>query len=393
MSKERRALVGFIAVACVLVVAALWIGNWLAAGGLSHAVAKPGQIVFISDRDGTADLWTMDADGSNATKLVTQMGNERETTFASTGQWVFYTCEFEQNEIQIGRVRPNGRASGKLLSTQGAQTHISTSPKLPIVSYISNSHVFVCTTDGQGAEKVLPSHVDEDFDTQGIALEDVPPLRKYSDAKLSSREGWIAAKSQGFGTESGNVSAGERAYISTGHDTLTVTLLDTDKQPVIADECSFAWSPDGSTLALATVGAKSKSFLALYAPKAEVAEGKMALFLQSRKAVVIGSPTLFGFRNPTWSPRAKLIAFEMIKRDKDGGRQSNGIWVVPVASGPPKQIVKGNASQPNWSPNGKFILYEDGADLMRVTVATGETKNLTGGQGTNRDASWSPILK
>ncbi len=109
--------------------------------------------------------------------------------------------------------------------------------------------------------------------------------------------------------------------------------------------------------------------------------------------MVIGPPSLFGFRNPTWSPRAKLIAFEMIKRDKDGGRQSNGIWVVPVASGPPKQIVKGNASQPNWSPNGKFILYEDGADLMRVTVATGETKSLTGGQGTNRDASWSPILK
>ena len=165
----------------------------------------------------------------------------------------------------------------------------------------------------------------------------------------------------------------------TGNNAVTMTLLDTDKQPVIADECSFAWSPDGATLALATVGAKSKSFLALYTPNADVPEGQVALLLPPAKALVIGSPALFGIRNPTWSPRGRVIAFQMIKRGKNGRRESNGIWVVPVPGGQPKQIVKGSASRPNWSPNGRFILYESGQDFDARRV--GQCRNCEPDRG------------
>jgi Tol biopolymer transport system component len=50
-------------------------------------------------------------------------------------------------------------------------------------------------------------------------------------------------------------------------------------------------------------------------------------------------------------------------------------------------------TNPLFSPDGRFLLYQSGNDLMRYDWKTGEVLNLTGGKGLNRYASWSPVLK
>ena len=99
-----------------------------------------------------------------------------------------------------------------------------------------------------------------------------------------------------------------------------------------------------------------------------------------------------GFRHPAWSPDGKEIAFSRFRVEKSGGRVDDGIWVAPAEGGTPRQIARGGATLPVYSPDGRFILYQLGADIIRCDRDGGQTKNLTEGKGINRYPSWSPVL-
>ncbi|MCC6484645.1 MAG: PD40 domain-containing protein [Armatimonadetes bacterium] len=388
MSRERRSLAVFILIAFVLVVGFIWVANWLAAGGWTHSVARPGEIFFVSDRGSGPAVWSMNADGSGAKEVVGQPGEIRETAIAASGEWVFYTAQYAKDTNQLGRVRPDGRASGRLLSVQGPQSNISAGAG--VIGYISNSHVFACGFDGKGLEKVLPSHADEAIQ---INEADVPSLRRYSNAVFAPETGWIAATSQGSGAKD-DLFIGERAYLSLGDQTVTRTLLDVANAPMLVNECTYGWSPDGSTLAVASIGDQSPSFLAIYQPDPQQSEQGPIPFEAPARALISVSPKTDGFRNPAFTADAASIGFERIRLASDLTQTPEGIWLVAAdGSGTLRQLVKGDAHRPLFSPDGKWMLYESGGDLWRYDMKTGKTLNLTRGQGSNSSATWSPVLK
>ncbi|MGQ9806917.1 MAG: hypothetical protein ACUVSM_10850 [Armatimonadota bacterium] len=386
MNTERRSLVVFVLIALVLVVGAIWVGQWLAAGGPTKAVARPGQIAFISDRDGTADVWLMNEDGSDPVRLAVFPGDERETAFSPDGDWIYFTGQIETQDYQLGKVRPNGRAKGRLLATSGAQTNISVSFGTRRVYYISNSQVFSCSTTGTDPVRVLPSRGDESLDPAQLRdmQEDPPPTRRYSYAVVSPRNDWIAAVSQGYDFQ--------RAYLSLGQDRVTATLLDGRGEKVVTDECTFGWSADGRRLALATGGPPGYAMLAVYEPDpTRLPEGvpsiaPVRVLLESRD-------NRFAMRNPAWSPDGETIVFERVEEAPDGARLPAGLWAVPAKGGQPRQLVKGMVTNPVFSPDGRFLLYQSGDDLMRYDWKSGDVLNLTKGKGLNRYGSWSPVLK
>lgn len=384
MNTERRSLIIFVVVALGLVIAAVWIGQYIASGRISYVQAEAGQIAFISDRDGTAEVWIMDEDGSNPKRLVTREGDERETAFSPEGDWVYYTGQFEGEEYQIGRVRPNGAKDDRLLGIVEGQSHISVSEGAKKICYISNTQVFTANIDGSNPHKMMPSHGDEELGQAG-GTEDLPMLRRYSRAKISPTSNTIAAISQGYDNQ--------RTYVSTGIDATTITLFGPDAQPVVAEECSLAWAADGERLAMSASGPPGATYLAIYEPGVvEEADGQIpalgptVLLLHSEDAA-------FGIRNIDWSPDGETIVFERISYLEDGDRRPDGIWVVPAGGGPPERIIEGTATNAKFSPDSRFILYQSGPDLMRYEVATGDTLNLTKGKGLNRYASWSPVLE
>lgn len=389
MSKERRSLAVFILIAFVLVAGFVWLGNWLASGGWTRSVARPGEIFFISDRGSSADVWRMNADGSDAKAIVSHSGDERETAISPDGQWVFFTAEYQKDTNQIGRVRPDGRAAGRLLSVQGPQTNISTGAGS--IAYISNSHVFACGFDGKGLEKALPSHADEAIQANET---DVPSLRRYSNALLAPKTGWIAATSQGSGARE-DLFIGERAYISLGDQTVTRTLLDSRNGLMLVNECSYGWSPDGTTLAVAAVGSEGPSFLVTYQPDPQATAQPGAIpFEAPARRLIEASAKEIGFRSPAFTADGAEIAYERVKTGAGDAERSDGIWLIPAdGSQAPKQLVKGEAHRPLFSPNGRWMLYESGSDLWRYDMDSGKTENLTKGRGSNFSACWSPLLK
>ncbi len=391
MNRERRSLVWFIIGAFVLVAGAIALSRWLAGGGPTRAFAEPGQIVFISDRAGSPDLWIMEEDGSNARRLMAEEGEERETAFSPKGDWIYYTADFGAQELQLCRTRPTGKMAGRMLSSGGVQSSLSVSADALKVGYITNTQVFAIGLDGKSPERVLPSHADEQLKLPQLAAMPggLPATRRYSSARLSDRPGWIAAMSQGFDNQ--------RLFVGLGDQYVTATLLGADEQPLVAEECGFAWSPDGARLAAATIGPPGGSSILVYAPDPEQIPRDdpptgVPAILAERVLLNVEDGSV-GFRHPAWSPDGKEIVFCRFRVEKSGARVEDGIWVVPSSDGgTPRQIAKGSATQPVYSPDGRFILYQLGADIIRCDRDGGQTKNLTEGKGINRYPSWSPVL-
>jgi Tol biopolymer transport system component len=63
--------------------------------------------------------------------------------------------------------------------------------------------------------------------------------------------------------------------------------------------------------------------------------------------------------NPAWSPDGKFIVCAQEAIEQPGNRYINfsALWVLDVSSGEKRQITKGDAVQPNWSPHGQRIAY------------------------------------
>src|SRR3954470_5869423 len=73
---------------------------------------------------------------------------------------------------------------------------------------------------------------------------------------------------------------------------------------------------------------------------------------------------LFAFKrvaDPEISPDGKLVAYSVATVDLAGNKSSSALWLGPTDKGEPRQLtnpVGKKDRNPQWSPDGKFILFE-----------------------------------
>jgi hypothetical protein len=88
----------------------------------------------------------------------------------------------------------------------------------------------------------------------------------------------------------------------------------------------------------------------------------------------------------TWSPDGREVVYSM----------QGSLWRQALGSTEATQLTSGPGydHQPDWSPDGRELVYSsyrNGAlDLMRLDLATGETRSLVANGAVNLDARWSP---
>jgi dipeptidyl aminopeptidase/acylaminoacyl peptidase len=96
----------------------------------------------------------------------------------------------------------------------------------------------------------------------------------------------------------------------------------------------------------------------------------------------------------SWSPDNRMIAYA----------SQGGIWVVPANGGAPRRLTNAAAGpgdprqasdrQPQWSPKGRWILFETGRrghnNMMVVSEDGMATDYLTAANADEEGASWSP---
>lgn len=195
-------------------------------------------------------------------------------------------------------------------------------------------------------------------------LTSAPTAELYS--TLSPDGKWIVYSGEGTGNRD--------LYLqSTSGDTpinLTKDSPDDDEQP--------AFSPDGEWIAFRS------------------ARDGGGLFVMGRTGERVRRITHDGF-NPAWSPDGRSLAYTSVPMEL---RPQNSVgvsqlWVATAdGSAPPRKIYDGDATMPNWSPNGTRIAFNQALSIDRhVSVLTipasgGEPVLVEGEAG---EIAWNPV--
>jgi uncharacterized protein YjdB len=99
------------------------------------------RIAFSSNREGSYDLYVMDADGGNLRQLTTDPGSEGEPAWTPDGTRLVYTVRRQGAPPQLYVLRPDGRPAQSLTTEPGGNHS-------PAISVDGRSLAFVSTRDG-----------------------------------------------------------------------------------------------------------------------------------------------------------------------------------------------------------------------------------------------------
>jgi Tol biopolymer transport system component len=147
-------------------------------------------------------------------------------------------------------------------------------------------------------------------------------------------------------------------------------------------------SPDGKTIV----------FGGFYRDSKEAPGGSMIFTVPSEggKARALTDPKEGNASNPCWSPDGRWIAYT--RQGSLGSAEDWDIWLVPSEGGPPKRLTSGDDqvafAEVAWSPDAKTIAYfgKDGT-VRSVPAAGGTSRVLTKGERNllqHLGLSWSP---
>jgi serine/threonine protein kinase len=143
-----------------------------------------------------------------------------------------------------------------------------------------------------------------------------------------------------------------------------------------ADNIEPAFSPDGQQIAFASTR-----------------EGG-GLFVMGATGESVRRVSETGF-TPSWSPDGKSVVVSTMEFQDPAVRSGTGVlYVIDVATGQRKVLKTGDAVEPAWSPDGRWIAYW-GVQLGRrviftVPAAGGASSIIVGNDSINWAPAWSP---
>ncbi len=310
----------------------------------AHYNGKGTQIVF-QDRKGyedpwrkhhtssvTRDIWVMDVKNNKYTKLSDFSGEDREPTWSSDDQSVYYLSEKNGNQ-NLYKTTLQSKSERQLTEFKNNPVrHLSIS-KDNTLCFTNDGEIYTLKEGGQPAKVAIKIYNDG---RQG-AERNMTVNGNVNEFKLSPN-----------GKEIAFVSRGE-IFVTSAEGALTKRITNTPQQ-----ERMIQWAPDGRTLYYA---AERDDSWDIY--KTTISRAEEPYFYAS--TVVNESPVIATKAEeflPKISPDGKEIAYlenrNILKVFNIGTRQSRTL----IPAGRNFSYADGDLDF-NWSPDGKWVLADD----------------------------------
>ncbi len=346
------------------------------------------KVLFVSDRSGGDNLWTLDLASKDTAQVTKGNGNFwMSPDWTPDGKYVVAS----KGETRLGAVR---LWMGHVDGGSGVQLH-KEPPNLKTVGAAvspDGRHVWYARrTNSWDYNARLPQYQLGVYDRE--TGQDYARTSRYGSAfrpTLSADGRWLA-----YGTRHEDQTGLRLRDLSTGDERWLAYPVQRDEQESIADRDvlpGMAFAPDSKEL-VASYGGKiwripvdgSAPIAVPFTVEAELAIGPKLAF-----DYVIGDSAQFTvrqIRDADPSPDGRRLAFVALDR----------LYVMDYPGGQPRRVTAANTieAHPDWSPDGQWIAYvtwtPQGGHLMKVRAdGRGAPLQLTRVPATYQQPTWSP---
>src|SRR5437762_5513176 len=371
----------------------------LIAGGMSFdsqpRFSPDGQwIAFISDREGSENIWIMHPDGTGVKQVSKDPNNEFSSpSWAPDGKYIFVSkAQFGIGSSEIWMYHVDG-GSGVQITKSKPTPNLERNKRpnaMGVVASPDEKYLYY-------AAKLGSLYYNQQLPTWYIARRD----RKTGDEDnlihqiksafrpVLSPDGKQVLYVTRYETESGlrlrNLESGEDRWVKypLNHD---------DQESFFTRDVfpGYAFLPGGKEIVYNQDGKIKRLDLATGAEKiipftAQVSE-ELGPKLDFPQTVEQGPVKARLIMDPAESPDGKKLAFSAMTH----------LYTMDLPGGQPQRLTPGSAHefQPAWSPDGKSIVYvtwsSDGGQLWKIPAAGGTAVRLSKSLAVYSNPAWSP---
>jgi len=384
---ELRGILGMIviilAIGAVMAVTTGKLEEWF---GISFSPKLVNKIVFVSDRSGTSELYAMDPDGSEVTRLTQKADTLSAPAISASGTYVAYVA-MQGSTNQVYSVGAGGGTPRQLTTATGPKKMARYTPDGRRLSYVCSGKVYVASINGESPSTVLPTKVEEHTAMSDPMRGEVPAYHDYAWAPMGEAiVGVTRDRSDSdviayvANPESDGLYFALRPRIneilqSAG---LTKTLIPEGQKVRVA---GIEWAADGETFTI-TVVSGTNGYLIVFS----TAQGQLS---------VNGFKPFPGqqLSSPGLAPNGRSI---VIGVSPAGGKSPGGLLRVDLSDGSAQMIASGEFENPKYSHDGEKVLAvkvdakSGKRDVVLVDLTDGSLTELTK-DGRSFDAVWSPV--
>jgi len=341
-------------------------------------------ILFISDKSGSDNLWTMDLE-SKEQKQLTKDKNKYHVSadWSPDGQYIVGTSG--RRNIKPFIIHKDGGGGAELLSEQKANKYID-----PVFS-ADGRYIYFSTRRGAwNYNAQLPQYQIMSFDREDADTEML--TSRYGSAftpTLSNDGNWMV-----YGTRFEEHTGLVLRNLKTGEERWLAYPVQRDEQESIAPLGvlpAMAFTPDNKNLIVSyggklySIGINDSNASEIpFSVDLDLDLGPMLDFKYPIEDNAEGLVTQIRDAKP--SPNGKQIAFTALNR----------LYVMDLPDGKPKRLTDNDFTEamPDWSPDGKQIVFttwkSDGGHLYKVNVSgKSNLVRLTNQRGIYSNPSWS----
>ncbi len=269
-----------------------------------------GQIAFVSDRDGNAEIYVMNADGSSPTRLTSNPATDFQPAWSPDGKRIAFTSN-RDGKLEIYMMDGNGSQPTRLTNTAADGFNPAWSPDGKKIAFTSMGEVYVMNADGSSLTRLTYSPPDWDSANEAAWSPD--------GSKIA-----LTRASTGPYCDPDGLCSSVTDYV--------ISIVNADGTGIhnFASGSGAAWSPDGIRIAFREDGGIN----------VRNADGS-----SSRQVI----PAIGGI-HLAWSPDGAKIAFDGAIPYYSGAQwdiyvmNADGSGVVRLTQGP------GNNYLPAWRP-------------------------------------------